>query len=266
MTDEDVLRRRLERERRARREAEEIAERVTAELYASQGELRLANQELQGLNQSLRDFVAIASHDLRGPLTAIIGFASMMKRGDAATADRRAEFVGVIERNARHLSKLVDELLTVSKIEAGALDIHAEVVALRDAIHHVIADYSARAGEIRVNVVDARALVDPHHLRRILTNYVGNALKYGQPPVAVEATETDGWVDVRVRDAGEGVPDELVPRLFQKFARGRNSQGGTGLGLSIVRGLAQANGGDAWYEANQPHGSCFAVRLPRISA
>lgn len=265
--DDDTIRRRLGRERRARLEAEAIAERVTAELHAAKTELERVNDELRALNRSLRDFVAVASHDVRGPLTSILGLAStLVRRGELIPADKRDHFLGVIENQARHLGRMVDDLLTISRIEAGELDTHAEVVTLREAIDRVIEGFEDRASGIRIEVADVCAMVDPDHLQRILQNYLGNALKYGAPPVAVEARAAGEWVEVRVRDHGDGVPEELRPRLFGAFARGEESQGGTGLGLSIVRGLARANGGDAWYEPNSGGGSCFCVRLKKIAA
>jgi signal transduction histidine kinase len=254
------LQRRYERESAARREAETIAERVTSELYA-------ATTELQEANQAIRDFVAVASHDLRGPLTAIIGAATLMRRRwDDLSETQRGEFLGMIERQSGLLERMVDDLLTLSRIEAGAIEPRARAVELRAAIDAAIAGFT-ETSSIEVTVpADACVVVDPDHLQRILTNYVGNALKYGAPPIGVEVTRgSDGWVEVRVSDNGAGVPDEFVPRLFGKFARADNEatrrQRGTGLGLSIVRGLAQVNGGDTWYEPHEPHGSCFAVRL-----
>src|SRR5262249_20650906 len=106
---------------------------------------------------------------------------------------------------------------------------------------------------------------DPDHIQRIVGNYISNAIKYGQEPIVTEAASNPPFVDVRVRDCGHGVPDEFVDRLFSKFSRAEQvkaAKPGTGLGLSIVRTLAQANGGDVWYEPNAPAGSCFGVRLP----
>jgi signal transduction histidine kinase len=96
----------------------------------------------------------------------------------------------------------------------------------------------------------------------MLTNYVANALKYGGPPIRIEAREADGVVEIFVRDRGTGVPEEFVPRLFERFAQAGTKEGGTGLGLSIVRGLARAQGGEAWYEPDPSGGACFGVRLP----
>jgi signal transduction histidine kinase len=251
------LRRRLERERAARREAESIAERVTGDLYR-------VNSELQALNESLREFVAVAAHDLRGPLTSLMGLSTTLSRRWAdLNPDARAEMFATIERQGQRLRLLTDDLLTISKIDAGALETIVEVVALRDVIREVTADFGERSGDIQVLAGDLRAAVDPVHLQRILTNYLGNAFRYGSPPIEVHARDAGSWVEILIRDCGAGVPEELVPRLFGKFVRGEQSHliGGTGLGLSIVRGLAKANGGDTWYEPNHPHGSCFGVRL-----
>lgn len=273
------LERRLDREKHARREAESIAERVTAELYASMQELaRLnsaltsTNSELQTVNQSMRDFVAIASHDLRTPLTAILGFSSMLKdRWEQIDEGTRAEMLATIERQGLHLNRMVEDLLTISKIEAGALDVHSQVVELRSALEGAIADFAQTAHGVKVFVPrNLSAVVDPDHLQRILVNFITNAFKYGEPPVEVVASEAGEWVEIRVSDCGAGVSEDFRARLFGRFARADTEatrrEKGTGLGLSIVQGLAQANGGDTWFEPVDPHGSCFAIRLPKAVA
>jgi signal transduction histidine kinase len=110
-------------------------------------------------------------------------------------------------------------------------------------------------------------VADRDHLHRILVNYISNAFKYGAPPVQVEASNTGDWVELVIRDSGAGISEDFAPRLFHKFARaetdGMNVEKGSGLGLSIVSGLARANDGEAWYEANQPSGSVFGVRFPK---
>ena len=255
------LERRLARTRRAQREAEALAEQVTRDLYA-------AVQELKALNETMRDFVAVASHDLHTPLTAIAGFASVLDaRWDILDADQRNKFLGAINRNANDLIHLVNDLLTVSGIEAGAVETHAEAVEVHRVTQEAMLNFAERAAETRVAIDAGIAVVaDPSHLQRILTNYLTNAFKYGKPPVQITAKTTDGWVEIRVCDRGDGVPDDFVPRLFARFARADTQttrhERGSGLGLSIVQGLAQVNGGDVWYEPNRPTGSCFGVRLP----
>lgn len=277
--DPERLQRRLKREQQARQEAEAIAERVTADLYATSrqlehanAELHRTNEELQTVNQTMRDFVAVASHDLRSPLTAILGFSDALTQLWTQLEDaQKLDFIGSIHRQGENLARIIEDLLTVSKIDAGALDVRRGVVHLRDAIQDLTDTFQARLAEIEMSAPpDLALLVDRDHLRRILVNFVGNALKYGVPPVAVEARGHHEWIEIRVRDCGSGVPEEFRPRLFGKFARSdaarASSVAGTGLGLSIVRGLARANGGDVWYEPNVPQGSVFGVRLPVASA
>ena len=277
--DLERLQRRLKREHQARQDAEAIAERVTADLYATSRQLEHVNEELlrtndevQAANQTMRDFVAVASHDLRSPLTAILGFATALSQFWGQFDDaQKLDFIASIQRQGENLAHIIEDLLTVSKIEAGALEVHPEVVRLRESIAAATETFQARLAEIEITAPpDLAALVDRDHLRRILVNFVGNALKYGVAPVAVEARGHDEWVEIRVRDCGSGVPEEFRPRLFGRFARSdaakASSVAGTGLGLSIVRGLARANGGDVWYEPNVPHGSLFGVRLPAAAA
>lgn len=266
------LRRRYEREQQARREAEAIADRVTGQLYTSLQELERLNAELASANQAIRDFVSVASHDLRGPLTSILGFVSTIRKRSAEIDEtRKQEFLGIVESQARRLNRLVEDLLTVSKIEAGAVEARIQEIYLGRALVENVRGLGEGSDEILVasGPPELRVLADPDHLHRILQNYLTNALKYGAPPIEAACTEVGDWAEIRVCDSGEGVPEEFIPRLFEKFARAEGraavAKEGTGLGLSIVRGLARANGGDAWYEPNRPHGSCFAVRLPKAS-
>ncbi|MEX0874211.1 MAG: HAMP domain-containing sensor histidine kinase [Actinomycetota bacterium] len=255
----EQLERRLERERAARHQAEEITEDATTRLYS-------AMEELKSLNQALRDFVAVASHDLQTPITAVSGFASLLtERWDVLDDADKRRYVATIDRSARSLASLVEDLLVVSRLEASALDTQRSVVVLAQAINEAMQNFLDRAGEISVRVTqELQVVADPGHVQRILVNYLTNAIKYGAPPFSIDVSKADPWVEIRVRDQGDGVPPDFVPRLFMRFARAATSsvESGTGLGLSIVRGLAQANGGDAWYEINDPCGSCFVVRLP----
>ena len=155
---------------------------------------------------------------------------------------------------------------TLSSIEGGALNTRPELIVLGEAIDRCLEAGGGDTASVSVSCSpDLVVRVDPHHLGRILDNYVQNAFKYGEPPVRIEATRVGDMVEVRVLDHGPGVPPEFVSRLFGKFARAdtpsTRAEKGTGLGLSIVRGLAEANGGQARYEPNAPNGACFVVRL-----
>ena len=261
---------------RSRRMAIGIATQMTATLRDREGDLKQANvrldsmnQELQDVNQAMKDFVATAAHDLRSPLTSIVGFAATLTRGwDKISDAQKQQFIDVIERQGRHLSRLVEDLLTLSRLEAGALESDSETVSVKEATDDALEFYSQEFPGIEVGVGDdLMVLVDRTQLRRIIANLVGNAVKYGIAPLRVEARDAGSFVEIKVRDQGEGVPEEFVPRLFSRFSRASTEQTrsvqGTGLGLSIVQGLAHANGGEAWYEPNHPKGACFGVRLPK---
>lgn len=276
MSDLERLERRHRRERAARREAEQIAERVTSELYASVQELQRlndeverANRELEAANQTLKDFMVVAAHDLRAPVSAVLGFAStILRRWEAFSDAEKQEYVGIIEGRARYMTRMLDSLLTVSKIELGAIEVHREVIDVKKAVKTALVEVGDRAAEVELRFADGlRVVADPDHVHRILVNYIINAFKYGAPPVVVEAKDDGRYVELVVTDHGDGVPPDFAGRLFHKFARAESEatrqETGTGLGLSIVRGLALANDGDAWYAPNQPNGSRFAVRLPK---
>ena len=230
------------------------------------------NAELQSVNEAIQGFTAAAAHDLRSPLVSIIGFSTfLMQSWETFTEEKRRTFVASINRQSRNLSTLVDDLLTSSRIEGGGLSTSPELIALGEAIDQYLELIHQDAGSVAVSCSpDLIVRVDPHHLGRILDNYVQNAFKYGEPPVRIEAARVGDMVEVRVLDRGPGVPPEFVSRLFSKFARAdtpaTRAQKGTGLGLSIVRGLAKANGGQARYEANVTNGSCFVVELPACDA
>jgi PAS domain S-box-containing protein len=253
---------------------EELTDRL-AELRKLNGELDVerirveqAMAELQTVNEAIRGFTAAAAHDLRSPLVSIIGFSALLtKSWDTFSEEKRRTFVATINRQSQNLSTLVDDLLTSSRIEGGGLSTSPELIVLAGAIDRCLELGNRDIGSVTVSCSpDLIVRVDPHHLGRILDNYVQNAFKYGEPPVRIQATLVGDMVEVRVLDYGPGVPPNFVPRLFGKFARAdtpaTKAQKGTGLGLSIVRGLAEANGGLAHFEPNVPKGSCFVVELP----
>ncbi|MCZ4495532.1 MAG: signal transduction histidine kinase [Thermoleophilia bacterium] len=224
--------------------------------------------QLQELDRLKNHFVAMASHELRTPLASIAGFATTLRERwhEIPDGDRHA-YVGIIDDQGRRLSRLVDDLLVLSRIESGAIDAHPEPVELERAIRLVLTELDMHAPQVTVDVPEFTCvLADRDHLDQMLVNYVSNAVKYGASPISVESRVTGDFIEVLVRDSGIGVPDDVAPILFEEFARGKlhaeERIQGTGLGLSIVRGLARAQGGDAWYEPNLPHGATFALRLP----
>lgn len=223
--------------------------------------IRASEREVRSAMDALEGFVAAASHDLRSPLTSVMGFAAaLLDADDRDTAVDRRRFAEAIVRGATQACRLVDDLLTLSEIQGGALPVAARAVPVADAFATAL----EQSGVTATFEADAQLTVwvDPHHLERILVNYLNNAGRHGAGPIVVTARADGGMVDVAVRDSGPGVPAEFVPRLFTRFARAHGSTTlGTGLGLSIVLGLARANGGDAYYRASAD-GPIFGVHLP----
>jgi PAS domain S-box-containing protein len=245
---------------------QELAERSRAEKelerYAT--ELQQANEELRQADELKSHFVAVASHEFRTPLTSVLGFANtLLRKWEELGDDEKKYQLTIIQEQAERLSRLVDELLTMSKIEAGALDVRPRPIPVRTAAEQVVTTFGEDAKDIEIDAPDeVRVVADPDHLQQILTNYVANALNHGAAPIRIEAESHNGWVEILVRDHGPGVPDDFVPRLFERFATATSTPTSTGLGLSIVRGLARAQGGDTWYEPGAPRGARFGVRLP----
>jgi PAS domain S-box-containing protein len=238
-----------------------------------------AREEAQGLssalkasNDSLRDFVAVASHDLRSPLVTIGGFTKNLTDNWAKLSEEdRLKQLGAIKRGVDRLSRLTDDLLTSAKVEGAAEQPRPEHIRLATALASYLEADREELGAVGVTCPpELVAVVDPSHLTRILDNYVGNAFKYGEPPICIEAERVGDFVELRVRDHGPGVPPEFVSRLFTKFDRvdtpTTRATRGTGLGLSIVKALAEANHGEASYQQDEPNGGCFVVRLPAGAA
>ena len=239
-----------------------------AERQRASATLEEANDELRLADQLKSDFVSMASHELRTPLTSILGFSSTLRDYWDVTPDEdKLEYLDVIDRQARRLSRLVNDLLAMSRIESGKLDVRHARVDVGEVARAAVVGLGDAGADVQVTGPDHLDVhADPDHVEQIVVNFVGNALKYGEAPITVDLIDAGDTVELRVCDAGEGIPDDFAPHLFEKFAQASTGStrgaSGTGLGLSIVQGLARANGGDAWYEPNQPRGAVFAVRLP----
>jgi two-component system, OmpR family, sensor histidine kinase KdpD len=224
-----------------------------------------AQTEAASQAEQLRTAVLHAiSHDLRSPLTAITTAASAL-RGPVSESEHR-ELLDVISGEGRRLAKLVDDLLDLSRIEAGAVAPQTDWCDLRDVVSSVLAGVR---GEHRVDLElpDDLPLVraDAAQLERVFSNLVENAVRHspeGQP-VVIRAAGVAGRVTVRVIDRGEGIPSSERGRIFEPFFRGRGRRGtGSGLGLAISRGFVEANGGEILLATGQGRGTSFAVTFP----
>jgi signal transduction histidine kinase len=219
----------------------------------------------------LRDeFLSIASHELKTPLTSLGLQADSldMSAGRAApeVVQRKA---GVIRRNVDRLTRLVSTLLDISRIGEGELALEIEDVDLGDLVREVAARFeeeAAHAGcELRVDAVAVRGRWDRFRLDQVVTNLVGNAVKYGPgKPVTVVLRQVEGSARIDVTDHGIGIPREAQERIFGRFERAVSDRnyGGFGLGLWIARRVVEALGGEVSVESEPGHGATFTIVLP----
>jgi signal transduction histidine kinase len=240
------------------------------ELVAARAALAIekarVHDELVLLDQLKLNFVAVASHELRTPATSVYGItATLRERGDSLSPEARAELEEALWEQASRLRRLIEQLLDLSRLDAKAIPIQPQTVSLHALLDEVAAAANAEGGEadIRVEVDEELEVVaDRLALERILLNLVVNALHHGKPPVVLSVVQRDSYLRVRVEDSGDGVPPDLIPRLFERFERGGAGEG-TGLGLAIAQTYARAHGGDLLYDPSARGGARFELILPR---
>jgi two-component system sensor histidine kinase KdpD len=207
------------------------------------------------------------SHDLRSPITAIATAGSAL-RTSGITSRERSELIAAIDAESSRLGRLVDDLLDLSKIEAGAVAPQADWCDL----HDVAASAAGRfrgSHPIEFGLPPDLPLVraDAAQLERVFSNLIENAVKFSPKDVPVEIRGGAGpaWVTVRFIDHGRGIPLDQRARIFEPFFRGRGTgAGGSGLGLAICRGFVEANGGRITVQSDVGHGTSFAVGFPAV--
>jgi signal transduction histidine kinase len=283
---------------RERRQSQRIADRSQ--------ELEHLSTELLHANRAKSEFLANVSHELRTPLNAIVGFVDLLR--DGVYGDLAPRQIGPVERiaaSATHLRHLVDQVLDLAKITAGRLEVHTDVVDLRSFVLDIAGEMEALVTErgvalsLGIGATLPRVRTDPTHLRQILVNLIGNAIKYtNEGTISVRArlvgadltalpedrtnrTTPDGvwlqplpspaqglWIALQVIDTGIGIAEIDFERIFDEFEqvgagpRGESMQRGTGLGLSISRRLARLLGGDIVVDSELGKGSTFTLWLP----
>lgn len=223
-----------------------------------------------------RDFVANVSHELKTPLTAIRGFAETL-HGELKDDAQHAQFADTIRANAERMQHLIDDLLDLSRIESGGWTPTPEQVdigaAARDAVAPYLDDAARRGSTITITIEPGAESMraDPMAVRQALSNLVENAVRYTPRDGVVEvfARADQAGVTLGVRDSGSGIPEEHLPRVFERFyrvdpARSR-AAGGTGLGLAIVRHLVEAHGGRVAAESRLGQGTTVTLSFPRAA-
>ena len=228
---------------------------------------------LKQLENTRREFVANVSHELRTPLSLIKGFVETLLEGAKNDPDLATRFLHTIEKHTDRLTFLIEDLLTISRLESGRTIINLQPIDLRQEVQRVMEDLQTRTAERKVSVqneVSENLIVraDADRLQQVLYNLVENAIKYGrnegEVSVGAKALE-EGKVEIWVRDDGPGIPTEAHERVFERFyrvdrARSRET-GGTGLGLAIVKHIVQAHGGEVWVESRVGVGTTFHFTL-----
>lgn len=231
---------------------------------------------LKQLERTREEFVANVSHELRTPLSLIKGYVETLLDGARNNPDVAEHFLRIIARNAERLDLLIQDLLTISALESGRVQLNLQPVELRDITEKVFADLRTRAGsrnvQLKNELPDLIANADENRLEQVLANLVDNAIKYGRQygSVLVSGKSLDGdKIEIFVQDDGPGIPAESLDRVFERFyrvdkARSRE-QGGTGLGLSIVKHIVQNHGGEVWAKSEPGKGTTFFFTLPAFA-
>jgi signal transduction histidine kinase len=238
-----------------------------ARLFAQE---RGAREALERADELKSQFVALAAHELRSPVSAIFGISeTIAERGRTLPPERLEELQATLTLQIRRLRDLVEQLLDLSRLDADAVVINPQRVRLRERLERIVhAVAPLQSIEIQADAL-LEADVDAHALERIVSNLVVNACRYGAPPVVVRAERADGDLHVVVEDHGPGVPDEFVPQLFERFARHGTtaaSVNGTGLGLAIAHAYAHAHRGELRYRPGGVRGASFEFTLPATAA
>lgn len=215
------------------------------------------------------ELIATVAHEIRSPLTTIKGFTkTLLDRWDRLDDEMKRDMLQAINTDADRVTRLLTELLDVSRLEAGKLTLHRRPVDLRELAVRTAEDLADRSGAHVVRVVDGggvTVLGDPDKLRQVVTNFIENALKYTEGgTVTVTCVAEDGWGRLAVSDQGSGIPARRHTDIFEKFTRHEipGSPSGTGLGLYICKGLIEAHGGRIGLTSEEGVGSTFWFDVP----
>jgi signal transduction histidine kinase len=233
-------------------------------LFQAEHETRLA---LERANEVKSNFVALAAHELRTPMTTIHGFVTTLHhRADQLDPAQLEQVRNALIQQTQRMASLVEQLLDLSRLDAEAIDIVPETLHVRSQIRDIVVAAAPDPDAVTIDIAeDTITLADRNALERIVSNLVTNAFRYGAPPVTVHAEQLDRHFRLTVEDSGRGVPAEFVPDLFERFTRSQvagSTAAGTGLGLAIARSYARAHGGELFYEDAAPHGARFQLVLP----
>jgi signal transduction histidine kinase len=253
---------------------EQKVEERTRELQQALAELSRKGHQLEVASQHKSDFLANMSHELRTPLNAIIGFSQVLRqRLFGPINEKQEEYLDDILSSGNHLLSLINDVLDLSKVEAGQIELEVASFSLREALERgvvMVREPASRRGvavalELApdVDVVEG----DERRLRQVVFNLLSNAVKFTPEggSIVVASARVDGEVQVSVTDTGPGIAAEERERIFEEFHQtdvGVQQREGTGLGLALSKRLVELHGGRIWVESEHGHGSCFVFTLP----
>lgn len=246
--------------------------RKNRELRRTNSALNNANIELRQFDKAKTEFVSVASHEIRTPLASILGFTETLLAPDLHISEQeQKEFLKIIESEARRLSRLVNDILDISRMETGRLELKKETFSIFDLVKTVIRT-SATPENLSIeyevsNDSDATVFGDRERLGQVLRNIIDNAVRFSKPDTSITISigKSGDFAIVGVKDTGPGLPPEEQKKIFEKFyrVRGETSRSkGSGLGLAIAKEIILAHNGDIWVESEPGKGATFFISIP----
>jgi len=251
-----------------------LREQYTAELTMKNEQLEARNREVEQANRLKNEFLASMSHELRTPLHTIIGFSELLtEQLEGPLGEKQQRFVGHILQDARHLLELINEILDISKIESGRLELKRESFDFSQCVEEVLAGIRHQAATKNITLENKNRFHDSLHadrlrVKEVLYNLLSNAVKFTPEGgrVWVEGYSEGGMLHVSVCDTGIGIPEQEHPSIFEKFYQVGDTTGGvregTGLGLPITKHLVELHGGAINVESRPGQGSSFRLTFP----
>ena len=230
------------------------------------------------LERARVELISAVSHDLRTPLASVRAMVESMYDGVVEDPETVRRYLKTTLAEVDNLSQLVNDLFDLSQMDAGVLELHVEATPLQDLVSDTLESMSAQAAAGSVSLEGtvegemAPVVIDTRRVQRVLYNLVQNSIRHTPPDgtIYIRALDTGPEVRVQVADTGEGIPQQELPRLFERSYRPDRSRsrasGGAGLGLSIAKGIVEAHGGRIWVESEPGHGSTFSFTLPKAPA
>ncbi|MFH1379954.1 MAG: ATP-binding protein [bacterium] len=250
---------------------------ATADLKYSKKQLEARTEELQNKNELLRgldklksEFVTIVSHELRTPLTSIIGFAQTLKTLQL-TDEKKERYLTYIESEGKRLAFLIEDFLDISKIESGNINLSLETIDISELVREAVDVLAIRIKQQIKYIpypVPALVSVDRNRIKQVIMNIVDNAGRYTPEHTSIEIKLIDAKNDIiiSIKDEGPGIVHEELPKIFDKFYRGKSAHGmrsGSGLGLSIAKGIIELHRGMMWVESEAGKGTVFFFSVPK---